>query len=247
MAIIELHSRGAPLSQGDILKGIRLFLTTKEADAGDYTPSESKFGLCLVLSRQCVLEHKKSIIVAGVTKYPDDVPTTLTFQQLIDFFETVREGINAPDLFYLGHLPSLSGRYSARLDSLHTVELPLRPEDRQAFIDGHRIARLNQDFVRDLHIRVHQAFANMGFEDHEWLSDGDLKLIVEKGNSEVSGVESAQRFARLTKESAGKPADEKQITKDERTLGEIKKKVEPYANELARRFPESPEREAKFE
>ena len=29
----------------------------------------------------------------------------------------------------------------------------------------------------------------MGFEDHEWLSDGDLKLIVEKGNSEVSGVE----------------------------------------------------------
>jgi hypothetical protein len=247
MAIIEPHSRGTPLSQGDILKGIRLFLTRKGTDAGDSTASEAKFGLCLVLSRQCVVEHKQSLIVAGVMKYSDDVSPELTFQEVIDFLETARDGVNAPDQFYLGHLPDLPGRYCARLDSLHTVELPPKPEDRQAFVDAHRIAQLNKDFVRDLHIRVHRAFANMGFEDYQWLSDVDLKLVVAKGYSEIRKVEEDQQMARLTRESSGKPTDAKQITKDQNTLDGIKKRVEPYAKELAKRFPEPPATEAEVE
>jgi hypothetical protein len=235
MAIIEPHSLGAPLSQGDILKGIRLFLTRKSPDSEDYISSEAKFGLCLVLSRQCVVEHKRSLVVVGVMKYSGDVSPDLTFQEVVDFLETARDGVNTPDQFYLGHLPSLQGRYCARLDSLHTIELPSKPEDRQAFIDTHRIARLNKDFIRDLHLRVHQAFANMGFEDYQWLSDGDLELLVEKGNSEIRKIEEDQRMATLTRESSGNPADSKQINKDRNTLITIRKRVEPFANELARR------------
>ena len=244
MAIIEPHIPGAPLSQGDIFKGVGLFFTKTGADAGTHTATDAKFSLCLVLSRQCVVEHKQSLVVAGVTKFTEDVKPDLTFQESIDFFRTARDGIDAPDIFYLGHLPGLQGRYCARLDSLHTVELPQKPEVRKAFIDDHRIARLNLDFVCDLHIRVHQAFANMGFEDYRWLSDEDLKLVVAKGDFEIKKVEQEQQMARLTRESAGKAADAKQISNEQNRLEGIKKQIEPYANELARRFPEPPATEA---
>ena len=239
MAIIEPHSRGTPLAQGDILKGIPLFSTRKSADADGYSASDTKLNLCLVLSRQCVVEHKRSLVVAGVGKYSEDIPPTLTFSELIDFLKTVRDGVDSPDLFYLGHLPELPGRYCARLDSLHTLELPPKPEDRQAFIDTHRIATLSKDFARNLHIRIHQAFADMGFEDYRWLSDGDLKLIVAQGREETSRIETDQQLAGLSRDLAGKSTDQKQIVKDQNSLEDIKKRVAPYVKELARRNPES--------
>lgn len=241
MAIIEPHVQGLPLSQGDILKGIRLFLSRERADAGAFEPAEAKFGMCLVLSRQCVVKHKQSLIVAGIVKYSEDVKPDMSFEETVDFLETAREGVNTPDQFYLGHIPSQAGRFCARLDSLHTIELPKKPEDRQAFVDAHRVARMNGDFVRDLHIRVHQAFANMGFEDYQWLPDEDLRLIVEKGNSELRMIQEKQRMAQMTRESSGTKTDASQITKDQNIIGALSKKLQPYVEEWEKRYPKEPD------
>jgi hypothetical protein len=57
MPIIEVPQPGSPLSQGDILKDLDLFLTADGSDDEGGRPEKSPYHLCLVLSRPCVIEH----------------------------------------------------------------------------------------------------------------------------------------------------------------------------------------------
>src|SRR5271170_3124757 len=123
MPIIEPARSGAPPTQGDLLSGIALFATKGSWDEKGGHALLVKSDLCLVLSRPCVAAHKKHVVVAAIAKYPDAVPKGIdSFDKVLDFLTSARDGISSPDVFYLGQFPGRIGRFCARLDALHTIE-----------------------------------------------------------------------------------------------------------------------------
>jgi len=82
MPILFVPNEDAPLSQGDILKGLRLYSTGSNWDdprePGGSAERNKRYELCLVLSRPCVLEHKQEFLVAPVHAVREDPPTDVT-------------------------------------------------------------------------------------------------------------------------------------------------------------------------
>jgi len=192
MPIIEPHAPDAPLNQGDLLQDVKLFLTSvaDNFDGGMSAPVKLKY--CLVLSRPCVIAHKSTVLVAGVDNFRTSAPPEIdSFRKAKHFLEKLRDGDGTPDQFYLGQLlgDQDSGRYAARLDSIHTVQLPTKPELRAEFVRKYRFARLTEDFRRDLHTRIFQAFSILGFDDLAWYSIADLKYLIQTGRSEIQRIE----------------------------------------------------------
>src|SRR6266568_581420 len=112
MPIIDLVHPDAPLGQGNILTGISLFVTKESWLEKGGDPAKAPSKMCLVLSRPCVLAHKRNIVVAGIDKFPDAVPKHLeSLEDVVDFLTTARDGMQSPDVFYLGQLPGLTGRW----------------------------------------------------------------------------------------------------------------------------------------
>lgn len=147
MPTVELATDGTPLSQGDILKDVTLFATEKAWNEGGGGAVKAPFKMCLVISRPCVTAHKESVIVAGVDKYPDQIPKEIdSFRKVLDFLTSARDGGTAPDIFYLGHIPNMQGRFRAKLDSLHTIALPTNITDRVTFVKTRRVGTLHIDF-----------------------------------------------------------------------------------------------------
>jgi hypothetical protein len=237
MPIVELPKPGAPLTQGDILKGITLF-STKDSWAGG-VHVEAPFDMCLVVSRPCAIAHKQHVIVAGIANYPDGVPKEANdFERVLDFLTGRRDGIRSPDLFYLGHLPAETGRFCARMDSLHTIHIPSDQAVMDEFLKVNRVASLIADFARDLHLRIFSAFASLGFEDNSWFSTEDLEWLVNQGRSDISKAEHSVNDLLTQKSSLaaqGKQFAEKSLTSAEAKLDELRTKVAPFEAELKRR------------
>src|SRR3990167_7458425 len=106
MPIIEPPTSSEQLLQGDVLEGVRLFATARswEDEGGNSQKAPQK--LCMVLSRPCVMAHKRHVIVAGIEKYPDQVPKDVdSFAKVCVFLSDMRDGFGSPDIFYLGQLP----------------------------------------------------------------------------------------------------------------------------------------------
>ena len=190
MPIVEPAAVGAPLTQGDILRGVTLFSTKEGWNERGGEAAKAPFKLCLVVSRPCNANFKSHIVVAGVEKYPDDTPREInTFSKVLDFMIGARDGTSSPDVFYLGHLPGSNGRYCARLDSLHTIGIPQDQGTSESFIVQRRIATLNSDFLRSLHTRLFNSFASLGFDDQGWPSTQDLQWIVTQGQADIAKAE----------------------------------------------------------
>jgi hypothetical protein len=105
MPIIEPADLQLPLSQGDVLKDVRLFVTkdTWEDSGGDFHKTPHK--LCLVISRPCVVGHKPYAVVAAIEKMGDNVPRDVeTFEDIRSFLTDLRDGPESPDVFYLGQV-----------------------------------------------------------------------------------------------------------------------------------------------
>lgn len=242
MPIIQNATDDAPLSQGDIIEGVRLFATanswSEEGGTGGKYPQKR----CLVLSRPCNATHKPNVIVAAVEKYPDNLPREIeSFDDLLGFLTEMRDGDLAPDVFYLGHLPQLNGRFCCRLDAIFSIEVPKDPTERQEFARKRRIATLCPDFRRDLHLRLFRAFASLGFEDHSWMSDDDLELLVSQGKSDKLAVEKQRQeaeTAKLSKSAKGETVPKGQterLDKLDQELAKLTDMVRPYEEELSRR------------
>jgi len=235
MPIVELSRPDAPLTQGDILRDITLFATKEGWLERGGDPAKAPFKMCLVISRPCGIAHKRFLMVAGIEKYPDEVPKTIdTFDKVFAFLTGARDGIRAPDVFYLGQLPFRPGRYCARLDSLHPIEIPAD----QALLLTKRVATLHPDFTRDLHLRLFQAFATLGFDDHAWPSTEDLEWLVNQGLSDLSAAELAANQLRAQKASRaaqGKEFAEAELTNAEKKLAALRNKMAPFEAEMARR------------
>src|SRR4051812_29924243 len=106
MPITEPAVDGSPLTQGDILQDIRLFATAKAWEDAKGDANVSPFNMCIILSRPCVIEHKTSVIVAAVDKIKVPIPgDTDTFEKMVSFLTTLRDGSTSPDVFYLGQFP----------------------------------------------------------------------------------------------------------------------------------------------
>jgi hypothetical protein len=245
MPIIEPADSRLPLFQGDLLKDVRLFVTkeTWEESGGESFKTAHK--LCLVISRPCVIGHKPNVVVAAIEKMGDNVPRDVeTFEDVLNFLTDLRDGPDAPDVFYLGQVPGYEGRFGARLDSLHTVAVPKDAAAQRRFTDQKRVGRLTVDFARDLHTRIFRAFATLGFDDHRWLSTYDLRWLVARGRQEVHDAQSAldqAQTALLSAQARGfrnegeRTQLEKVVAAAQAALDEITRRLEPYEAELKAR------------
>jgi hypothetical protein len=243
MPIVEPPTAGSPLNQGDILRGITLLVTKESWNEKGGDVARAPFKMCMIVSRPCVVDNKKHITVTGVDKYPDETPRDVnTFDKVLDFMTGARDGQTSPDVFYLGQLPGMRGRYCARLDSLHQIEIPIDPAVREAFVAKTRVASLIPDFLRSLHTRLFGAFANLGFDDHRWPSTEDLKWIVMQGQADIAkqeGEVNQHHAQQLSREAEDKKFEPKPLTAAEQDLAILKARVKPYEQELARRLPET--------
>jgi hypothetical protein len=247
MPIIEPIADGnALLSQGDILKGVTLFSTRKSWTAEGGEAECTNRALCLVLSRPCVAAHDDWILVAAVEKYKNKPPADFeSYDEAKQFFIEIRDGLTTPDQFYLGQVPGYEGNFCARFDSLHTVQFPSKSSaERQAFTIAARIARLNEEFVHDLHLRLFRAFASLGFDDRRWFSTEDLRALVAIADRDES-KKSADLLAVKAKLTLGQSQGfhhESERKKLERDLARLQAELEnlledtkAYKEELSRR------------
>jgi hypothetical protein len=232
MPIIEPARPGTPLTQGDILSGVTLFATKGSWKEEGGQAAATRSDLCLVLSRPCVAAHKKHVVVAAIAKYPDAVPKGLdTFDKVLDFLTGARDGNASPDVFYLGQFPGRTGRYCARLDSLHTIEVPEDGAHRARFLSTRRAMTLHPDFARDLHLRIFGTFASLGFDDHRWPSTEDLQWLVTQGQADIAGAALAVRQFEALQASRGAEGTqfrESDLISARQRLGDIQEKVAPY-------------------
>ncbi len=199
MPIIEPPIPERPLAQGDILRGVALFLTKDSWTEAGGEHHKAPHRLCLIISRPCVVGHKPNAVVAAIEKMKDNVPDAVkTFEDIRDFLTDLRDGSGSPDVFYLGQVPGFDGRFGARLDFVHTIQIP-DEADQRAFTDQKRIGRLHEDFIRDLHTRIFRAFSTLGFDDYRWMSTQDLIWLVARGRQEVLDAEAALQSGRTAR------------------------------------------------
>ena len=239
MPIIEIAKPGTPLSQGDILKDVNLFVTGEVTNASNGVAVASPLSMCLILTRPCGIEHKSSVIVAGVAKLKDDVPRELdNFAKVQSFLTGLRDGLNSPDNFYLGQLPALAGRYGARFDMLHIIQLPPAGAEREAFVASKRVAGLHADFTRDLHVRLFRAVASLGFDDNGWLSDADLDWLLNRGRTDLLAARAKTqelKTQQASQNAKGGPFDLRHLTASESAEQSISAALLPYEEEQKHR------------
>lgn len=242
MPITETALADAPLSQGDILSDLRLFATKIAPGGGEAASVPNRFAL--VMSRPCVAVHKENITVAAIEKYKGSVPSDVkNFEDILGFLVDTRDALEAPDVFYIGQIPGFDGRFCARIDSLHCIQIPSDATARMDFLRKHRIAKLHPDFLRDLHLRLFRTFASLGFDDLSWFSTEDLEWLVSAGRADVASAEGdlqQKQVAKGRKEFEGGQFAMNEITKAAAKLSELKNRIAPYELELSRRKPDNP-------
>jgi hypothetical protein len=201
----------------------------------------------LVLSRPCNALRATQVVVAAVRARDlgsDGIKDAKTLADIRDFFEGVRDGFSAPDRLYLGALTTdPSKRFFAHLDSHHTIQLPKDVEARSTFVEKRRVFHLEDAFVRDLHLRIYNAFASLGFEDEAWLSDEDLSIVVALARAELSRLRADHdglAAALAASQVAG--VKEKQIAQQRqeqeaasKRLIEVEARAQRFFDEAARR------------
>lgn len=244
MPILKPPESDAPLSQGDLLKGLKLHATGPDwLEAGGTATNLHKGSLCLVISRPCVVAHKGRVLVAAVEAFKPSVPKDIeSFKDIVGFLEDLRDGFGSPDCFYLGQLASEGdGRFCARLDSLYTVQLPPEPKLGE-FLKTGRLATLAEEFARDLHVRAFCAVASMGFHDYGWYSTADLEWAVRQGKhehqketTELGKLEAELAKARAGGEAAKQGGLQKQIDSKRAEIEAMADALKPYQNELSGR------------
>jgi hypothetical protein len=232
MPIIEPVHADAPIAQGDVLCEVPLHRTLI-AD-GDPRNERSKSPLCMVISRPCNLMHKSDLLVAEIAKYSRSVPKDVCrFDQALDFLKTQRDGIASPDCFYLGEIPGRDGRFVAKLDALFTLSVP----DKRNLLK-YRIASLNLDFQRDLHLRVFNAIASLGFDDVDWLPTSDLEFLKQIGEGELADLESQaadERAVKARQEFNSSKFSDKKLAELEQSISSLRAVMEPYLAKLSER------------
>lgn len=232
MPIIEPPDEGAAMAQGDVLFQVPLHRTL--LSEGEPESKKSKSPLCLVISRPCNLAHKTDVLVAEIVKFDQSVPRGIErFDQALDFLKTQRDGVGSPDCFYLGEILGQDGRFLAKLDALFTIAA----KDPSHLLK-HRVASINPAFQRDLHIRVFNAVASLGFDDVDWLPTSDLVLLKTIGEGELAKLESdraSELAGQARQEFGSKPFADKKLKEVEASIAKLEGDMKPYLDQLEHR------------
>jgi hypothetical protein len=197
MPILKPAQSDAELRQGDVLCDVIRYL----ADYRDNAAPAAEKGHVIVVSRPCNALRAQRIVVAPLKKRSlADLKEAKDISELLDAYTAIRDGDGTPDSFYVGELEPGSDRYFAKLDELSTVLVPVGPHERRKFTDEHRKFHLDNEFVRDLHVRIFRAFGSLGFDDDTWWSDEDLSYVMQRGDADEGSISSeiAQLRARIT-------------------------------------------------
>lgn len=242
MPILVPRDAAEPLSQGDLLDGVRLYCT----QAADQAPGVWNHELGLVLSRPCVAVNKTRIIVAAVEPFAFQLPKDLKAQSLSDLVSLMADVRDADgsDTFYLGEIPGVANvRYKARLDFIATIEVPVGADARANWTAARRKASLHIDFRRDMHTRLFLSIAKQGFEDIGWFSDQDLQMLIDFAQPKVTAAQQAveEVTAAISQAQATNTYRNKQKGLDKAlndAQGAYKKladELKPFQDELRRR------------
>lgn len=237
MPIIVRGNAGTELKQGDILKGRPTFFTGASDEPSMNTKGAD---FLLVLSRDCRAIRDPVVSVLPVVEFKlgkveDD------FERLRRVLEVDRDGGRTPDLLYLGPIDGETKRYAARLAVPFAIEVP-SGDLRQPWVDEERVATLERDFLEHLHTRVFTAFARKGFDDHGWLPNEDLDMLVRRGAAdiatllaEIAKIKADQDTATLKEAKSELAKLEKALPRAEQRLRDLRGKVGPFEEEQLRR------------
>jgi hypothetical protein len=199
-------------------------------------------GHVIVVSRNCNAVRDPEIIVAPVTKKVlPDLNKLTSFDEFVAYFSGHRDGVRAPDAFYLGEFDGdPHSRYFATFERLYTIEIPVGPQ-RLEYLKSHRVYALDQAFAHDMHQRLFRAFASLGFDDHAWWSPADFEILMKRADADVAALTAEVNKAnseldvvRLSdpKQAVGK---EKALENRRKALVDLKERVEPFEVERRRR------------
>lgn len=255
MTLVETIARAEPLQQGDILSGLELYFS---ALGGSVSPVDGEIGL--VLSRNCKAVRSGFIIVAVVAPYQTDNFRKISsntpegkspsLDVMRRRFDAIRDGQGQPDQFYLGTLPGQGNlRFAAKLDSVHTIQLPDVSPERESWLSERRIARLSNDHRRSLQTRFFDSIAHEGFDDFRWWCDQDLEMLTTVGNQQLIEIEAQITHIKLellTLEGLGSEQDTNKSKGFQKKLQSLEKEketkhreIEPYLQEQQRRNNEA--------
>lgn len=166
---------------------------------------------------------------------------TPTLDRARRFLAGVRDGGQFSDRFYLGDLEADSDtRFVADLAVLATIQVPTG-KHRVSWIEARRIGRLAAEYARDLHVRLFNTIARLGFDDYDWFPDPDLAVLITEGNAEVAQLQMAladAQHAIQVKAGNGEKISEKlthEVENKRKALAEAKAVLEPYEAERVRR------------
>lgn len=184
MPILVSPRTGEPLGQGDVLKDVTLHTTDLDGTA------KSRQSRALVLSRRCAIEHAATVLVARVSEFKQPFYEELgkrakSLDDVRRMYQALRDGESQPDRFYLGPILG-SASLVVELNALFTIAVPTGAEERGDWLAAHRVAHLDREFVRDLHMRLFRSIATDGHDDYDWYSDRDLEVVVSLGEKFLS-------------------------------------------------------------
>lgn len=248
MPIVLRPPEGDALTQGDILKGLSFAVATWD----DKLQADLRAKYLLVISRPCKSLRDEFVVVAPVVQSKLDLSQArqhmegkgerVTLDRMRRFLAGIRDGGQYTDSFYVGDLDEGSNkRFAADLSSFSTLRVPKDGAARLAWIKEHRVWRLDLEFARDLHVRIFNSVARLGFDDYSWFATPDLEIMITEGQKEISQRQLALAEAQgavQNKEGAGDNVAAQlraHIATRQNELREAEEELAPYLAEQARR------------
>lgn len=222
----------SPLSQGDILKDVPLFVTGEDGN-----PVHQPGSLCLVISRPCTAVRSRILSVAVIVQYPDVPKYANDFRKLKKTLTSLRDGISIGK-FFLGHLPNHHGRFCADFTQIFSIVIPVDESERQRFIAARRLARLTSDFSKDMHLSLFRSFASLGFDDEEWWTTEDLECLLAQADADIKTLraDKAKHNAKMAFGGAAGKEDDVNPAKDfDAEVQRLIQEMKPLQDELESR------------
>jgi hypothetical protein len=245
MPIVIRPDMGAPLSQGDILRKVTFALANKSGEL----VADSKATYALVMSRNCNAERDGVVTVAPILPFPVDLKALKearsdgpSLDKMRRILAGVRDGGHYSDNFYVGPLEDDGNkRFAAQLGTLCSIQVPTETIEREKWLHDHRIWRLQEEFLHDLHTRMFLTFARLGFDDYAWFADVDLSIMITEGEAEVASIQaevSAAEQAVQAREANNQEVAEaarKTVESKRKALQKAQDALKPYLEERKRR------------
>lgn len=231
MPILIRADPNSTLRQGDLLHGRDLYFCGAKEGQEPASPRK-RASYLLVISRDCQALRDGLVAVLSVSEYKLSKPED-DFARLRKVLEVDRDGGRTPDLLYLGPIGDHGKRFVARLNLPFVIEIPESEQERGAWVVRERVATLHRDYLAHLHSRLFGVFARSGFDDHAWLADDDLDILVRRGDAEIASLDAEVKRMIADQDHAQLRGATGDIHKLEKNLPKVRARLEELLEEVA--------------